>query len=143
MADEQTFEHLVTHQLTQVTNLQQTLVDEKEILQQQSPSALVEITEQKKTLLLAIDNTDKQLKQFTAFKEFVALPKISSLIENIENLLTECKKLNDVNGLIIQQSSLAIERMTSSLLEKRSKSSMTYDNKGKKNGGVMGKSIKA
>ncbi|MGJ8692809.1 MAG: flagella synthesis protein FlgN [Thalassotalea sp.] len=143
MANEQTFGNLVTHQLTQVKQLKDILGAEKDILQQQNPDALLTITAQKQQALADIEAADQQLKQFANFNEYIVVPQIKTKIETIETLLSECKDLNNVNGLIIQHSSLAVDRMKSALLESRSKSSMTYDNKGKKSGGLMGKGIKA
>lgn len=137
------FEAIINKQLLQVQQLEQILLQEKEILQQQNPEALVDISNKKTDLLTVINATDISSKESPNYQALLAEPSFSEIFANIENCLAHCKELNSVNGMIIQQSSLAIERLQSELLENRSGSSMTYDNKGKKNGGLMGKGIKA
>ena len=137
------FEALINKQLLQVQQLEQILLQEKEILQQQNPEALVDISNKKTDLLTVINATDATSKESPNYQALLADSGFSDVFANIENCLAHCKELNSVNGMIIQQSSLAIERLQNELLENRSRSSMTYDNKGKKNGGLMGKGIKA
>ncbi|WP_448249181.1 flagellar export chaperone FlgN [Thalassotalea agariperforans] len=137
------FEAIINKQLLQVQQLEQILLQEKEILQQQDPDALVAISNKKTDLLTVINATDASSKESPNYQALLADPGFAETFANIENCLAHCKELNSVNGMIIQQSSLAIERLQNELLENRSRSSMTYDNKGKKNAGLMGKGIKA
>lgn len=137
------FETLINKQLLQVQQLEQILLQEKDILQQQNPEALVAISNKKTDLLTIINATDASSKEAPNYQQLLAYPHFTETFANIESCLAKCKELNTVNGMIIQQSSLAIERLQNELLENRSKSSMTYDNKGKKSGGLMGKGIKA
>lgn len=143
MASTHSPEQIVQHQLMQVGKLEEILLAEKEILQQQSPDQLIEITKQKGDLLHNIEAVDKQLQNNSEFIQQKEHATITQLLSEIDTTLERCKELNQVNGLIIQHSSIAVERMKSALLENRSKSSMTYNNKGKKSGGLSGKSIKA
>ena len=64
-------------------------------------------------------------------------------LADIEACLVRCKKQNQINGLIIHQSQLSVERMKTSLLENHNKSSMTYDSKGKTSGGLSSLGLKA
>jgi flagella synthesis protein FlgN len=137
------FEAIINKQLLQVQQLEQILLQEKEILQQQDPDTLVAISNKKTDLLTVINATDASSKESPNYQVLLADPGFSETFANIENCLAHCKELNNVNGMIIQQSSLAIERLQNELLENRSRSSVTYDNKGKKNAGLMGKGIKA
>lgn len=143
MTDSAAFEQLLNQQLALVSQLESLLLNEKEILQQQNPDALSNIIAQKQELLASIENLDSQIKQSRDYPTFSQLPAAKTAIENIEASFVKCKELNDVNGQIIQQSNLAIERMQNALLETRNKSSMTYDNKGKTSGGTLSKGIKA
>lgn len=137
------FEAIINKQYLQVQQLEQILLQEKAILQQQDPAALVTISNKKTDLLTVINDTDVASKKISNYQQLLADESFSEIFTNIESCLAKCKELNTVNGMIIQQSSLAIERLQNELLENRSRSSMTYDIKGKKSGGLMGKGIKA
>lgn len=143
MSYEPTIDSMLKKQLLQVQQLEKLLLIEKEVLQQHNPDELLKVSHQKTDLLVIIDATKKECDAIPDYQTLVTSPEFKDVFDKIEEALANCKSLNTVNGMIIQQSSLAIERMQSDLIESRSKSSMTYDNKGKKNGGLQGKSIKA
>jgi flagella synthesis protein FlgN len=123
--------------------LEITIDTEKVILQQQNPDKLSEVTEEKNQLLLSIQTLDSQLAQSLQFKKEKAEGVFTEQLSSIEAILLRCKDKNFVNGQIIEQSQLAVERMKTSLLQNHNKSSMTYDNKGKTNGGLSILEVKA
>ena len=143
MSDKITPQQLVSQQLSQLTQLEALLTTEKDILQQQNPDALIEITAKKNSLLLAIQNTDNAIGQSFEFKQEKLAGSFSDELADIKAILQRCQKQNKTNGLIIHQSQLSVERMKTSLLESHNKSSMTYDNKGKTSGGLSSLGIKA
>jgi flagellar biosynthesis protein FlgN len=57
--------------------------------------------------------------------------------------LARCQKQNVVNGSIIQQSQLAVERMKTSLLDNHNKSAVTYNEGGKKYASLSSLNLKA
>jgi flagella synthesis protein FlgN len=134
---------LIAQQLQNLQQLEELLSAEKEVLKKHNPDALVEITEQKNILLQTIQEFDEQNSQIPLFKDEIASGNHSDLLAEIESTLLRCKDMNHVNGQVIQQSSLAVERMKNSLLENHNRSSMTYDNKGKTSGGLSSLGIKA
>jgi len=134
---------LNAQQLQNLQQLEELLSVEKAVLQKHNPDALVEITEQKNVLLQTIQEFDRQNSQSPLFKEEIASGTHNEIIAEIEATLLRCKNMNHVNGQIIQQSSLAVERMKNSLLENHNRSSMTYDSKGKTRGGLSSLGIKA
>jgi flagella synthesis protein FlgN len=136
-------QQLVSQQLSQLTQLEALLDTEKNVLQQQNPDALINITSDKNNLLLAIQEIDNAIGQNFEFKQEKLAGKFTTELSGIEASLARCKKLNQINGLIIQQSQLSVERMKTSLLENHNKSSMTYDSKGKTSGGLSSLGIKA
>jgi flagella synthesis protein FlgN len=138
-----TAEQLIVQQLTNLTHLEELLVTEKNILQKQDPSALVTITEQKNFLLQTIQQLDEQNSQNIAIKDEIASGVHTELLAEIETILLRCKDINNINGQIVQHSTLAVERMKNALLENHSRSSMTYDSKGKTRGGLSSLGIKA
>jgi len=134
---------LIAQQLQNLQQLEELLSVEKEVLKKHNPDALVEITEQKNVLLQTIQEFDEQNSQIPLFKDEIASGNHSEILAKIEATLLRCKDMNHVNGQVIQQSSLAVERMKNSLLENHNRSSMTYDSKGKTRGGLSSLGIKA
>lgn len=143
MSDKIMPQQLVSQQLSQLTQLEALLTAEKDILQQQNPDALIQITAEKNNLLIAIQEVDNAIGQSFEFKQEKLAGKFSNELSDIQNILEHCKKLNQTNGLIIHQSQLSVERMKTSLLMSHNKSSMTYDSKGKTSGGLSSLGIKA
>ncbi|MCI2284635.1 flagellar protein FlgN [Colwellia sp. MSW7] len=133
---------LLAQQYSQLQALEQVIIDEKHILQQHQPNELLKISEQKNQLLIAIQTLDQQISLNQAFASDKAGKLAQELLE-IENLLASCQQKNQVNGQIIAQSQLAVERMKTSLLEGHNRASVTYDNKGKKSGGLSSIGLKA
>ncbi|WP_077286303.1 flagellar export chaperone FlgN [Cognaticolwellia aestuarii] len=143
MSEKVTPQQLVTHQLSQLAQLEALLNTEKEILQQQDPDALIKITADKNALLLAIQDVDNAIGQSFEFKQEKLAGNFSNELAEIKASLERSKKQNQVNGLIIHQSQIAVDRMKTSLLVNHNKSSMTYDNKGKTSSGLSSLGIKA
>lgn len=136
-------QELLAKQFSQLQELEQVITDEKLILQQHQPDALLDITEKKNQLLLSIQNLDQQISINQAFAQDKAAGLLSENLVAIEKQLELCQKKNLVNGQIIAQSQLSVERMKTSLLESHNKTSMTYDSKGKKSGGLSSIGLKA
>jgi flagella synthesis protein FlgN len=134
---------LLAKQFSQLQELEQVITDEKIVLQQHQPDALLEITEKKNQLLLSIQNLDQQISINQAFAQDKAAGLLKEDLVAIEKQLELCQKKNLVNGQIIAQSQLSVERMKTSLLESHNKTSMTYDSKGKKSGGLSSIGLKA
>lgn len=134
---------LLAKQHQQLTLLSQIISKEKEVLQHHDPKALFAISQEKNTLLLAIQDLDKKIGLNQPFAQEKAAGKLTKELSVITELLNQCKKQNLVNGQIIQQSQLAVERMKTSLLENHNKNAITYDNKGKKSAGLSSLDFKA
>ncbi len=141
-------ESLSSHQFlakqhAQLERLEKIISDEKLILQQHDPDALIQISEQKNHLLLEIKALDQQINLNQQFAQDKAAGILTNELAELATLLEQCQQKNYVNGQIIQQSQLAVERMKTSLLERNNKSSITYDSKGKKSGGLSSIGLKA
>ena len=134
---------LLNQQLSQLVQLEKVIDTEKEILQGHDPEKLNAITESKNQLLIAIEALDQQFAQSIIFKQEKESGQYTEQLTEIKSLLLRCKEKNTVNGLIIEHSQLAVERMKTSLLQQHNKSSMTYDSKGKTSGGLSSLGIKA
>jgi len=136
-------EQLLAQQLQQLLTLEKLIETEKQVLQQHDPEALLSISQDKNQQLLAIEALDKQISLDQQFAKDKAAGLLEDKLNEITNLLAHCQQQNLVNGQIIQQSQLAVERMKTSLLENHTKNTITYDNKGKKSGGLSSIGIKA
>jgi len=143
MSETTTSNQLLEQQLVQLNQLEQLLSQEKEVLQSHDPTALTEITQQKNHLLVDIQTLDQTIGTSSSFLEQKSSGELDQMLAQIEEKLSYCQKLNQVNGQIIAHSQLAIERMKSSLLDSHDKSTMTYDAKGKKHVGLSSLGIKA
>jgi len=142
-SQELTSNDLLVQQHQQLTELAQIIANEKEILQQHDPQALLTVSQEKNTLLIAIQQLDQKIGQNQRFAQDKAAGKLTQQLAEITELLTYCQKQNLINGRIIQQSQLAVERMKTSLLENHNKSAITYDKKGKKSAGLSSLGLKA
>ncbi|WDE04006.1 flagellar protein FlgN [Thalassomonas viridans] len=143
MSADHTPEQLLARQLSQLQALEKLLLSEKDIIIKHSPDALNEITAKKNDLLTAIQTLDNQIGQNRQFIQDKRDGKFSRELEEIATVLESCQQQNQLNGQIIQQSQLTVERMKTTLLESHSKTSLTYDSKGKKSGGLSSLGLKA
>ena len=143
MSDAQTPQQLIATQLSQLHTLEKLLLTEYEVLQQQNPDALNQITEEKNQLLLVIKEIDTVIGQSAEFANEKSTGSFDEPLAEIKAALERCKQQNQLNGMIIQQSQLSVERMKTSLLETHNKSAMTYDKAGKTSAGLSSLGIKA
>jgi len=134
---------LLAQQFSQLQALEEVITEEKLVLQQHQPDALLQVSEKKNQLLLSIQNLDQQISLNQVFAQDKAAGFLSQELSDIESLLKLCQQKNQVNGQIIAQSQLAVERMKTSLLESHNKTSVTYDSKGKRSGGLSSIGLKA
>ncbi|WP_057830845.1 flagellar export chaperone FlgN [Colwellia sp. TT2012] len=140
---ELTSNELLIQQHQQLTALGQIIANEKQILQQHDPQALLAISQEKNTQLIAIQQLDQKISQHQGFAQDKAAGKLTQQLAEITELLKSCQQKNLVNGQIIQQSQLAVERMKTSLLESHNKNAITYNSKGKKSAGLSSIGLKA
>lgn len=133
----------LNHQLQQLVDLEALLNTEQEVLQQHNPQKLIDINNIKNELLVKVDLIDKELASNSQFLKDKADGLYVDELKAIQTILVQCKKLNKVNGDIIYKSQLSVERMKTALLENNTKSSMTYDSKGKKSGSYSRMDLKA
>lgn len=134
---------LLAKQYKQLQLLENIIAEEKDILQLHNPDALLKVSQEKNTLLIAIESLDKEIVQHPDFTTDKSTGKLDKPLAAITKLLETCQQKNLVNGQIIQQSQLAVERMKTTLLESHNKSAITYDNKGKKSAGLSSIGLKA
>ena len=143
MTKDSNFISLINTQLSQLQQLETIIDNEREILKQNELDALNNVIEQKNQLLIAIEELDQQFAQSPSFKSEKKQGLFDQQLAEIEATLLRCKDKNLINGQVIEQSQLAVERMKTMLLNQKNKSSVTYNSKGKASGGLSSLDIKA
>ena len=143
MADTISGLELLQQQNYQLSQLEQLLKDEYDVLQLHDPEKLIDINQLKNVILKQIDETDLVLGNDAQFLEDKSNGLFTQELQDIESILLNCKKLNLVNGEIVHKSQVSIERMRTTLLENHTKSTLTYDKKGKTSGGLSSLGLKA
>ena len=94
-------------------------------------SILEQASADKEAILNKINLLDKEISHYTSLDVLQEDENYSEQVSRIINLLHECKKQNEINGQIINNSQIAINRFKNMLQKSISNNTMTYDSKGK------------
>ena len=122
---------LLNNQESELTKLHELLCNELEILKNRELSVLDEASAKKEALLKNVNQIDQAISKNTSLELLQQDDTHSDQVARIINLLHECKQQNEVNGQIINNSQIAINRFKGMLQKSISNNTMTYDNKGK------------
>ena len=136
-------QELINQQLSQLHAMEKLLANEKKILEQHEPNSLTHIINQKNELVGTIQALDNFISLNTPFAQAKAKGHFENELAEIAESLARCQKKNIVNGSIIKQSQLAVDRMKTSLLDRHNKSAVTYDGEGKKHASLSSLNLKA
>lgn len=128
------------HNIAQLTKL---LHEEKKSLGQYNPENLDVVVEQKNILLKQIQEFDNTLANTPDVVAEIKQGIHNQIMTEISDALAECKQLNEINGAVIAQSQITVNRIRTSILEGQGKSSVTYDEKAKTSTGMHTLNIKA
>ncbi len=131
MTDSNAVTLLLNNQEDELTKLHSLLCNELEILKSRKLSILEQASAEKEAILNKVNQLDQQISQTTSLELLQQDENHSEQVSRIINLLHECKKQNEVNGQIINNSQVAINRFKGMLQKSISNNTMTYDNKGK------------
>ena len=74
---------------------------------------------------------------------FAVEREAESLMQSAAQILDECKYKTSVNQKAVEQGQLRLTHLRNLMLEVRAKESLTYDKKGKPNGGRLGSGVSA
>ncbi len=124
-------EKLLDLQEKRLTALLALLNSELAILKERDLNALTAKAAEKEAILNDINQCDLSIKQKISVDELKNNHAFADKIQTIAQLLAECKKQNEVNGQIINNSQIAINRFKGMLQKSVENNSMTYDAKGK------------
>lgn len=131
MKDANTITSLLNKQEAELTKLHALLCTELEILKKRELSILEQASADKEAILNKINLLDKEISHYTSLEILQEDDNHSEQVSRIINLLHECKKQNEINGQIINNSQIAINRFKNMLQKSISNNTMTYDSKGK------------
>ncbi|MDP4944217.1 MAG: flagellar protein FlgN [Paraglaciecola sp.] len=101
------------------------------------------IIEQKNTLLLQIEQTDKALSQSEDLAEQRKQSWFDERIAVLDDLLAQCKQQTAVNQQVLEHSQLTLGRLKHEILSANGKTGLTYTNKGKPAVDSKGSGVKA
>lgn len=122
---------LLANQEEELTKLYSLLCNELEILKKRELSILDQAAAEKEAVLNKVNLLDQEISHYTSLDALLENEQHNEQVSRIISLLHECKKQNEVNGQIINNSQIAINRFKSMLQKSISNNTMTYDSKGK------------
>jgi flagella synthesis protein FlgN len=122
---------LLNNQEAELTNLHSLLCNELEILKNRELSILDQASAEKEAILNKVNQIDQEISKNTSLEILQQDENHSEQVSRIINLLHNCKQQNEVNGQIINNSQIAINRFKGMLQKSISNNTMTYDSKGK------------
>lgn len=125
--------NLLSQQEEQANILHSLLSNELEILKTRELSALEKKSAEKELCLTRINQIDNEIKQHASIEELRNNEHFAEQVNRILNVFEQCKEQNEINGQIINNSQVAINRFKGMLQESIANNSMTYDKKGKTN----------
>jgi len=131
MTDTNTVTLLLNNQEAELSKLHSLLCNELEILKNRELSILEQASAEKEAILIKVNQLDQEISQYTSLELLQQDEEHSEQVSRIINLLRDCKQQNEVNGQIINNSQIAINRFKGMLQKSISSNTMTYDNKGK------------
>lgn len=122
---------LLNSQETELTKLHALLCSELEILKKRELSILEQASAEKEAILTKVNQLDKEISHYASLDDLQQNETYREQVARIINLLQDCKQQNEVNGQIINNSQIAINRFKNMLQKSISNNTMTYDSKGK------------
>jgi len=134
---------LLNQQEAELNKLNSLLANELEVLKKRDLELLEQTAAEKEACLNDINQLDQAIKQLTSFDELKQDDNHSEQVTRIITLLGDCKEQNEVNGQIINNSQIAMNRFKTMLQKSIANNSMTYDGKGRTNVKTTSIGIKA
>lgn len=131
MTDDNTITLLLDKQEAELTKLHSALSNELEVLKSRELSILEKVSTEKESILNNINQLDQEIGRHTSLETLQQDENHNEQVTRIINLLQDCKKQNEINGQIINNSQVAINRFNNMLQTSISNNTMTYDSKGK------------
>lgn len=120
-------EQILTQQLDDLNNMSNTLNQELDAIVKRDHESLISVVEAKMTLLQSIQQRDLHIAKLVEQADSDTT-EYQPVINQINEVLTECKKQNDVNQVAANQSQIASQKLKNILF---GKGHTGYDKTGK------------
>lgn len=137
---------LLEQQLAHTQSLVELINEEYETLINRDPDRLDQLVHQKQVLLQQVETNDQAIQTHPDSAQLSddSNTEIQTLMSAIKTAFSTCQQQNAVNGEIIEMSLRTTKHLTSVLNQAKAANSLTYNAKGKTQGGnALGKGIKA
>lgn len=132
----------LTQQISLLQALKEKLDNELELIVARDADGLLTLVNEKSDLLEQIAENDKVLQSARLSSgEFNDAQR--QLAENGKALLLQCQHQTNVNAIAVEKNQIRLQRLRDVMMATRNKESMTYTNKGKTQGGMLGSGVKA
>lgn len=128
-------------QILLLTEFKQKLVEEQDLIVASNADGLLSLVREKEKLLESINQNDSLLKAANAAHSLTEEQR--RFAEEGKQLLLQCQQQTEVNARIVEKNQIRVQRLRNMMMATRNKESMTYTNKGKTQGGMLGGAIKA
>lgn len=122
-------EALLNSQRQTLTQLRAAIDEEKQALSQQQAESLLSVAEQKRQLLMQLQQVDQQLADHS--DKALLNTDYADDVAGIREALDQCQQANEANAKLIELNLASINRLASALQASRNANSLTYDGKGK------------
>jgi|GEM_PF-157181 len=134
-------ENAINKQLDQLKTLKKLLEQELHLISSREPETLIQLLKEKQELLSLIESQDEAVEILhnrfeSAGKEID--DNCHELLQQCKTVLKECKYLTEINARCVEQGQLRLVHLRNTMLELRSRETMTYDKAGKTNVGGSG-----
>lgn len=132
----------LTQQISLLQALKEKLDNELELIVARDADGLLTLVNEKSDLLEQIAENDKVLQSARLSSgEFNDAQR--QLAEDGKALLLQCQHQTNVNAIAVEKNQIRLQRLRDVMMATRNKESMTYTNKGKTQGGMLGSGVKA
>lgn len=128
-------------QIELLDKLKAQLSQEADLIVGRDADSLMLLVSEKEKVLDEINSNDALIKASNDV-EFLTEEQ-ANLAEQGKTLLKECQRLTDINARIVEKNQIRVQRLRNIMIATRNKESLTYTNKGKTHGGLLGGGIKA
>lgn len=129
-------------QLTLLQALESNLQNELELIIARDAESLLTLVDEKSALLEKLADNDSQLQELRSAETDLSEEQFV-LAKQGKELLQKCQHQTEVNAVAVEKNQIRLQRLRDVMLATRNKESMTYTNKGKTQGGMLGSGVKA
>lgn len=103
-----------------------------------------QLAQQKVTLINNLQSTDERIARHPEVNTLNTDPELKALIQEIQSIIHNCQRLNQVNGEALQRAQLSFNKLNNLMQQSHGKIGMTYTSDGQTHTvSTLGTNIKA